>query len=405
MKKTQSKLRRPPRKVLISANGTSAAVPLLELLREKDFKSVAEIQKSSGLPPREFAAAIGVLEKKRLVERTNGRTLTGRLRPEWLQIRADYGYVAAVDIGGTNLRLVVADMAGAIVGKWTGSTVGASSPGQVVQLIREGVKEVQAQAGVQADSLLAAAAGAPGVTDSKNGVVLLTSYLRGWKDVPLGKLLEDALGAPAVIENDVRLGAVGERWKGSARGLDNFVFLAIGTGIAAGIYVSGELLRGPDFAAGEVGYLVVPGTPEAGVREGAPGPLESVIGGEGIKAQWRQFTQQMDGEASSDLSATDIFDRALEGDEAARQVLDRTAKMLAHAVYNISVVLNCPHFILGGGVGTSAILRDATENVLESYTEPARPKLRLSSLGPDAQLIGAVRLALDAAEERIGIRG
>ena len=365
---------------------------------------MAEIRKSSGLAPREFAAAIGLLEKKRLVERTDGRAVTGRSRSESLQVCADYGYVAAVDIGGTNLRLVVADMAGAIVGKWMGSTVGASSPGQVVQLIRKGVKHIQRQTGVREETLLAIAAGAPGVADSKNGVVLLTSYLGGWKDVPLGKLLEEALDAPAVIENDVRLGAVGERWKGSARGLDNFVFLAIGTGIAAGICVNGELLRGPEFAAGEVGYLVVPGTPEVGVREGTPGPLESVIGGEGIKVQWRQFTQRMYGEALSDLSATDIFDRALDGDEYARQVLDRTAKILAHAVYNISVVLNCPHFILGGGVGTSAILRDAAERVLESYTEPTRPKLSLSSLGPEAQLIGAVRLALDAAEKRIGIR-
>jgi glucokinase len=400
MNKTPSRLPRSLRKPSISSKETSA---LLELLREKDFKSMAEIRKSSGLPPREFAAAVGLLKKKRLVERTNGRMFLGR-RSECLQVRADCGYVAAVDIGGTNLRLVVADMAGAIVGKWMGSTVGASSPGQVVQLIRKGVKQIQRQRGVREGTFLAIAAGAPGVTDSKNGVVLLTSYLGGWKDVPLGKLLEDAFGAPAVIENDVRLGAMGERWKGSARGLDNFVFLAIGTGIAAGICVNGELLHGPEFAAGEVGYLVVPGTPEVGVREGTPGPLESVIGGEGIKAQWRQFTQRMYGEALSDLSATDIFDRAMDGDEHARRVLDRTAKILAHAVYNISVVLNCPHFILGGGVGTSAILRDAAESVLQSYTEPARPKLSLSSLGPEAQLIGAVRLALDAAEKRIGIR-
>jgi glucokinase len=67
-------------------------------------------------------------------------------------------------------------------------------------------------------------------------------------------------------------------------------------------------------------------------------------------------------------------------------------------------VLNCSHFILGGGVGTNEILRDAAENVLKAYTEPTQPKLYLSSLGPDAQLIGAVRLALDAAEKRIGIR-
>jgi glucokinase len=186
--------------------------------------------------------------------------------------------------------------------------------------------------------------------------------------------------------------------------LDDFVFLAVGTGIAAGICVNGELLHGPEFAAGEVGYLVVPGTSEAGVREGNPGALEAAIGGEGIRAQWRQVTQQPHGEAMGDLNATDIFDRAQAGDENARRVLDNTARILAHAVYNISVVLNCPHFILGGGVGTNEVLRDAAENVLQAYTEPAQPKLYLSSLGPDAQLIGAVRLALDAAEKRVGIR-
>lgn len=389
---------------MLPGSGASAAVPLLGLLRENDFRSIEELRKSAGLAPREFAAAVSLLEKKQLVERLNGRSPVNRRRVERLQIRAEYGYVAAVDIGGTNLRVVVADITGAIVGKWIGSTVDASSSAKVVQLIQTGVKQILNETGLPQKRLLAVAAGAPGVTDSKNGVVLLTSYLGGWKDVPLGKLLSDALGAPAVIENDVRLGAAGERWRGSARGLENFVFLAIGTGIAAGIYLNGELLHGPHFAAGEVGYLVVPGTSEAGVREGNPGPLEASIGGEGIKAQWRKATRRMYGEALGDLSATDIFDRAQDGDESARRVLDQTAKMLAHAVYNISVVLNCSHFILGGGVGTNAVLRDAAENVLKNYTEPAQPKLHLSSLGPDAQLIGAVRLALDAAEKRIGIR-
>ena len=401
---SKSKAKSAHRGAFLPVTGANAAAPLLELLREKDFKSVDEVRKSAGLAPQEFAAAVGLLEKKQVIERTNGRSSVKGRRAERLQIRADHGYVAAVDIGGTNLRLVVADITGAIVGKWTGSTVDASSPGKVVQLIQRGVKEILNETGLTEKRLLAIAAGAPGVTDSKNGVVLLTSYLGGWKGVPLGQLLSDAVGAPAVIENDVRLGAVGERWKGSARGLDNFVFLAIGTGIAAGIYLNGELLHGPDFAAGEVGYLVVPGTSEEGTREGNPGSLESSIGGDGIKTRWRKATQRLYGEALGDLSATDIFDRALDGDEYARGVLDQSAKILAHAVYNISVVLNCSHFILGGGVGSNAVLRDAAEDVLKSYTEPAQPKLHLSSLGPDAQLIGAVRLALDAAEARIGIR-
>ena len=404
MRKGQSRSRHTRGRSSSSPDGASAAVPLLELLREKDFKSVEDLRKGARLRPHEFEAAVGLLERKGMVERTNGRVSAHGRRPESLQIRAESGYVAAVDIGGTNLRVVIADITGAIVGKWTGSTVDASSPGKVVHLIQKGVKQITQQTGVREDSLLAIAAGAPGVTDSKNGVVLLTSYLGGWKDVPLGKMLTDALGAPSVIENDVRLGAVGERWKGSARGLDNFVFLAIGTGIAAGICVNGELLHGPAFAAGEVGYLVVPGTLEAGVREGNPGALEAAIGGEGIKSQWRQVTQRMHGEAMGDLNATEIFDRALAGNEEAQRVLQNSARILAHAVYNISVVLNCSHFILGGGVGTNEILRDAAENVLRAYTEPAQPQLYLSSLGPEAQLIGAVRLALDAAEKHMGIR-
>jgi len=208
---------------------------------------------------------------------------------------------------------------------------------------------------------------------------------------------------PAIIENDVRLGAVGERWKGSASGLDNFVFLAIGTGIAAGICINGQLLHGPEFAAGEVGYLVVPGTVEGGTREGSPGALEAAVGGEGIKAQWREVARGHE-ELPGELNATEIFDRAAAGDDYAVRVLQQTAKMLAQAIYNISVVLNCTHFIIGGGVGSSAILRAATEDELRNYTEPAHPKLHLSSLGADAQLIGAVRLALDLAEKQLGVR-
>jgi len=354
------------------------AARLFEFLSENPFKTAHQARKGSGLSPAEFTAAVQWLRQKVLVEKIEGRTARGRLGQS-LRIRGERGHVVAVDIGGTNLRVVIADIAGTIVGKWSGSTVGASSPSKMVQLIHRGVTKILRHAGLKGDSLLAIGAGVPGVIDSKNGVVLLTSYLGGWKNVPLGQMLEKKFAAPAVIENDVRLGAMGERWKGSARGVNDFVFLAIGTGIAAGICVNGELLRGPGFAAGEVGYLIVPGTREDAVPEGHPGALESAIGGEGIRAQWKNGTQRMYGEALYDLSATDIFERATNGNEQAQSVLERSARILAHAIYDISVVLNCPLFILGGGVGMSVILRDATESILKKYSQPVRPQLRLSS--------------------------
>jgi len=88
----------------------------------------------------------------------------------------------------------------------------------------------------------------------------------------------------------------------------------------------------------------------------------------------------------------------------AESVLNRSAQVLAYAVYNISLVLNCELFVLGGGVGMSAPLRDATRRILEQYNAPARPKLITSSLGEDAQLAGAIRLALNGAESRIGLK-
>ena len=190
------------------------------------------------------------------------------------------------------------------------------------------------------------------------------------------------------MENDVRIAAIGEHWSGSARGVQNFVFLAIGTGIAAGIFVDGKLLHGPDWAAGEVGYMHVPGAPEEPAERGAPGSLERAIGGEGIRQQWRRCCLDAGASPSRDLSATEIFALATAGDAQAANVLNRSAQMLGCAVYNISLVLNEYLFVLGGGVGMSELLRDATQRFLDRYTEPTPPKLIISSLGQDAQADG-----------------
>jgi glucokinase len=305
-----------------------------------------------------------------------------------------------VDIGGSNLRVALADGEGVVLGKWTSTTKRTSSPQAVVQQIRTGVNHLLLQTAVPRTSLLAVAAGAPGVTDRAAGIVFATSYLKGWKDVPLGRLLESALKIPAVVENDVKLGAIGENWMGAARGVRDFVFLAIGTGIAAGIFVNGQLLHGPDWVAGEVGYMMVPGTPELPAERGTPGALEGMIGGQGLREQWFSLSGRKRTGRVRELTATGIFYHALAGDPRAKVVLERSARILAYAVYNISAVLNSSLFVLGGGVGRNGTLIAATERVLEPYTQPSHPKLISSALGQDAQLVGAVRLALDAAESR-----
>jgi glucokinase len=371
---------------------------VLRQLREHTIDSYDILERHAGLSSSRFSAAVSFLVKKGLVRKmSNGKSNTGR-RNHALRIDAGYGHVLGVDIGGSNLRIALADMNGTVLGRWSTSTKRTSSPAMVIEQIREGVTHLLEHAAVSRRSLLAVVAGAPGITDGDAGVVVATSYLKGWKDVPLRRLLESALRIPAAVENDVRMAAIGENWKGAAQGVGNFVFLAIGTGIAAGVFANGKLIHGTDWTAGEVGYMHVPGAPEEAARHGAPGSLESVIGGEGIRKQWLRSRNGTSVEVARNLTATEIFERASTGDLVAKGVLNRSAKILAYAVYNISLVLNCGLFILGGGVGMSAPLRDATQRFLEKYNEPARPKLMVSSLGQDAQLVGAIRLALSKAD-------
>jgi glucokinase len=314
---------------------------------------------------------------------------------------SETGYVVGADIGGTSLRLALADVSGKVVAKWKVSTAGIRDPEVVVRLIQEGVEDLLQQKRLSRSSLRAFAAGAPGVTDVDEGVVLATSYLMGWRDVPLRALLEASLGVPAAVENDVNTAAIAESKIGAAKGIRDFVFLAVGTGIGAGIVLNGRLFHGMSWSAGEIGYMLVPGTSVKPVESGEPGALESVVGGEGIKAQWQSIWREDRTQLPRDLVATQIFDHALAGESLAQTVLQRSAQTLAYAIYNMAVVLNCPLFVLGGSVGMHPALWKLTQEILAQRDKRVQPRLLRSTLGPDAQVNGAIHLAIDTASSRM----
>lgn len=307
-------------------------------------------------------------------------------------------YVAGVDIGGTNLRLALADAQGVIATRWSTSTTGIRNAESVVELIRDGVQAMLDEISAPVESLKAIAAGAPGVTNVGDGIVVATSYLMGWRNVPFRALLEDTLHVPAAIDNDVNLAALGEKWLGAAQHANDFVFLGIGTGVGAGIVLNRQVFHGVNWNAGEVGYMLVPGTLETKRETGQPGSLEEMIGGEGIRAQWRIRWNENATPLPSNLLATEIFDHALQGDALAQTVLVQTARILFYAICDIWSVLNCPLFVLGGGVGVHPALLREVNRLLTEWQMDSSLQLTQSLLGPDAQLFGALRLALDTAE-------
>ncbi len=291
-------------------------------------------------------------------------------------------------------------MAGAIAARWSSSTAGSRGADKIVDLIRTGVDDLLRQTSTPRSALKAIAAGAPGVTNVDEGVVIATSYLLGWRDVPLREMLEAAFLIPAAADNDVNLAAIGEASAGTVKGTNDFVFIAIGTGLGAGVVLNGQPFRGKGWSAGEIGYMLVPGVPDRPADRGEPGGLESMIGGEGIKAEWQRQWSRNSTALPQELAATEIFDGARNGDPLAQKILAQTARILAYAIFNMSLVLNCNRFVLGGGVGMHPALGEATQRVLDQWGGHGHLQAICSTLGADAQLIGAIRLAISTAQSR-----
>ena len=302
-------------------------------------------------------------------------------------------HLIGVDIGGTNLRVALANLKGEIVARVATTTTNVREPLNVVERIRECAQRLLEDAQLSLEHVAAIGAGAPGLTDAGNGIVIATSYLMGWRDVPLKAMLEDALDVPASVDNDVNLAALGESRFGAGRGLKDFVFLAIGTGLGAGIILNGELFQGSAWTAGEIGYMLVPGISEEPPALGEPGGLEGLVGGEGLRLRWQSQWSRQKTQLPPELTATQIFNAAVAGDDLAIGLLDLAARTLAYVIFDITLILNAPLFVLGGSVGLHAALRDRTQAVLEMHARRLRPKMVLSALGGDAQLMGAIRLA------------
>jgi glucokinase len=377
---------------------------LLRLLRLHGTCSRADLVRYSGLSAPTVSIAIAYLHGKGLVEMIGPGRSNGGRRPSLLRFKSTLGYVVGTDIGRTVLRVGLADLSGALIEKWVVNKKASDSPARIVGLIVKGVRELQQRQGISDKKVLAIAASVPGITDPLAGIVVsVPNFSRRWDAAPLRKTLEAKTGFTAAIENDVNLAALGENWCGTARGIKDFVFLTIGTGVGAGIFVNGYLYHGSEWTAGEIAYLYVPGTEETPLALRRCGPLESVIGSKGIEHFWNSLCRRSRANTVASpckLEASKILDLAQSGVADARMVLNQTARILADAITNVCVILNSSLVVLGGRIGTHPVLFEATRRIIER-NEFSRPRLAVSSLGREAQLYGSVWLALSIADAKI----
>jgi glucokinase len=310
--------------------------------------------------------------------------------------------LVGVDVGGSTIAVLVADTEGRELGRRATATH-RDDPERAAEQVASAIHAACAAASVAPDRVRGIGVGVPGRVDPRDGVVSLALNL-GWFDVPLRARLEALLGAPCVVANDVRTAASGIVERRVLGDIQDLVYLSVGTGIAAGVVLNGELHPGAHHLAGEIGHVVIH---EDGpvCTCGLRGCLETYAAGP--RLAHRAASALAAGESSSlsdvgDFTAVHVYAAASAGDPLAARIVDEAGRALARVIYQLALALDVERVCVGGGVSTAgeAFLRPIEQELdrLRSASALAAEALphgvvQLLPAGSDAGVWGALSLA------------
>lgn len=310
--------------------------------------------------------------------------------------------VIGIDLGGTKLAGAVFDAQGRILCRRV-SALKNRKGAAVGELLRKNLFNLLHYAAGKKINVEAIGICAPGIAHAKTGRVWAPN-IPGWEDYPLRDEIVSALGRrkiPVVVDSDRAAYILGETWQGAARGCRDAIFLAVGTGIGAGILVNGEVLRGAHDIAGAIGWLAL-GRPYRNEYKNC-GQFERYASGTGLAKVARTIladTPEYRGllRRKRTLTAADVFAAAAAGDTVAVHILSNAVQLWGMACANLVSLFNPEKIIFGGGVfGPATKLLKAIRGEAKNWAQPIsmrRVKFESSLLGGEAGLYGAGFLAL-----------
>ena len=325
--------------------------------------------------------------------------------------------LVGVDVGGTKIAVLITTPDGTILGRATRASSAGDQDG-AAEAIATTVEAALADAGGSVDDVAVIGVGVPGRVDPHSGKVTIAVNL-GWTDLALRDALEARLGRPCVIENDARAAAVGLHRRRVLGGADDIAYLAVGTGIAAGVILDGRLHRGARGLAGEIGHAIADSAGPV-CTCGQRGCLEALVSGPSIarraaialaaadKAGGNHDTpSSLAAIPAGELTAVDVYEAATAGDALAAGLVEEVGRQLAWAIHLLVMTYDVDRVVLGGGVSHAG----------ETFMAPIQrelDRLRAASpiagellpsgvveplpVGADAGVLGAVAIAQQALQ-------
>ena len=366
---------------------------VLEAIRSGAPISRAEISRRAGISKPTVSLALQSLLDAGLVREATTEPDGPRYGAVFFEPVPEAALVLGLDVGGRFLRGAICDLRGDVRARLD-VEIGGSDAARVLDQIADLRARLVTATGLDGSLVNGAVVGVPGVVDAERRGIALATSVAGLEGVTFGSDLEHRLGLAVSLENDVNLAALGEHWQGVARGVDDFLFLSIGTGMGAGLVLRGELHRGHNGAAGEVDFALVGLAQDVDPCAGAVSAFAARVAA--VADRPTRLTPPFD--------ARDIFAAARTGDAVAAEVVDEVARRIALHIVPVAAVTDVSLVVLGGGLGANGdLLLDPVRARLEGWI-PYPPRVEVSALGEAAVLTGALasglRRALDDVVER-----
>ena len=300
--------------------------------------------------------------------------------------------VIGVDVGGTTIKAAILDSDGLEYRRSEQPTPRHLGPDAVIATTIEAIVELRAEL-PEGARLRAVGLVVPGIVDAEQGIAVYAANI-GWQQLPLRQIVAEAVGLPVILDHDVRAAGLAELELGAGRGLQEVLFVALGTGIAAAVITRGQVSAGATGRAGELGHLPV--FPEGEwCACGQRGCTETYASAAALSRRYSAAS------GISDVPAKDVISRATAGDRLADEIFQDAITALGRALVNYILLMDPELILIGGGMAASraAVLRPLTREVQAGLAWRRAPAISNGKFAGDAGRRGAGILAWRALKE------
>ncbi|WP_409345512.1 ROK family protein [Paenibacillus sp. MBLB4367] len=361
---------------------------ILFKLRQKQM-SRADLAKETELSRPCVSSLVEEMINEGLIHEVGVGESKGGRKPTLLAFNSQSFAVVGAVFEGSEIQMALADLKGEIFAHFHTRLNQPTNGEMAIRALEKGLAALLEQSGFEKSRLIGIGVGLPGITQRRNGTISY-SPSTGWMDLPVQQEIEEKLGMPVIIENDVNMMTLGEYYQGVGKESATLVNMYVGTGIGAGILINGQLYRGSKEAAGEIGYMLVGPIGKRG--RGEFGVFESNYSVPGIYEKAKAILPSLIEESSIIEQLVTV---AGEGDAEAQRLLDDVYKHWASGMANVASVLDPELLILSGELVHIDDKGVQTIQEMLSAWVPVVPQIKIAALGDRAGIIGAVHSALE----------